>query len=79
MLPALRTPTPCSLPTSQILLANMPPRAPTSSAKVGTSPLAGIRLAWLWSALTTLLPSVACNWLAQMPALTFSDRVIRSV
>ncbi len=38
-LPALRTPTPCSLPINQILLANMPPSAPTSSANVGAAPL----------------------------------------
>ncbi len=79
MLPALRTPTPFSLPTSQILLANMPPSAPTSSAKVGAGPLAACGVTRAWSALTTLLPRLACSWLAQMPALTCSERVIRSV
>ncbi len=77
--PALRTPTPASVPTSVILPAYMPPRLATSIPYEGAGPLAAMAVVWLWSALTWLAPVLTLSVLAQMPALTCTERAMTSV
>jgi hypothetical protein len=56
MLPALRTPRPASVPIKVIFLAYMPPRAETSSAKVGALPVPATGVIRAWSTLIWLAP-----------------------
>lgn len=74
MCPALRTPTPASVPTNVILPAYMPPSAATSSAKLGAAPLPVVGVVWLLSALTWFAPATTFSSFAQMPALTCTAR-----
>ncbi|MNV28699.1 hypothetical protein D3C71_1198990 [compost metagenome] len=78
-LPALRTPTPCSVPISRILLAYMPPSWATSSAYCGVLPSAAWACTRLRSALTVVAPVVTCSCCAHRPALSCTERAIRSV
>jgi hypothetical protein len=80
--PALRTPTPASVPTSTILPAYMPPRLATSMAKAGAAPLPARRQSAspaCYPASTTLVPAVTLSVCAQIPALTSTARAMRSV
>ncbi len=80
MAPALRTPTPLSVPTMRILPAYMPPRLATSTASCGR--VAGSSLPFSmtsWAASTLLRPVVTFRSLAHSPALTFTERAMMSV
>ena len=62
--PALRTPSPCDEPTSQIFPAYMPPSAATSSAKTGS----GLGVSFCVSPVA-VRARLMLRWFAQSPAL----------
>ncbi len=45
----------------------------------GAGPVAAMAVVWAWSALTSLAPALTLSVLAQMPALTCTERAMMSV
>lgn len=74
MWPALRTPSPASVPINVILPAYMPPSAATSSAKAGVVPVGATGACALPSTATWLAPVTTLSSLAQSPALSCTAR-----
>ena len=78
--PALRTPTPASVPTRLILPAYMPPSWLTSSANWGAAvtgaceDCTSLPPFWPAAAVTVLLPTTTPSSLVQIPALTCAAR-----